>query len=260
MTWLVAHDVLPRWTESTPPSVRPADWLGDGETRAEYLLQGEFGRIGSLWTSYLVDAGSIRRDDLIWIESLPLPIAPLRIEANSVFTVDGMLDEFTVRIESITASAPIRLHGERFHADFSFTLEHGPSLSAFKIPLTEGGLISGAFSPFSRFHDLEVGQTWRMLVFNPLAAITGLGKRFIPVVVSVTGEERLRTPEWEGNCRIVEAQGVRAWVDAQGEVQRQQVDLPVLGKVTMDRRAAFDIEGRNEARRKLLTGRGRNEE
>ncbi len=255
MGWLFVHDIRPRWATSDPPTVKPADWLHQDSPRAEYVISGPLGRIGALWTTYLIDEQSVRRDDLIWIDRLPFDLTPIRVDVNSVFTNEGVLDEFTVRLETHLTRTPLKLHGERFHADFSFTLEHGPSVSAFKIPLSEAGMLSGAFSPFNRFHELHVGQTWRMQVFNPLAAVMNLGPKFIPLVVAVTGEERLRTSFWEGNCRIVEAGKVRAWVDAGGEIQRQQIDLPVLGLVTMDRMPDFDSEARNSARKFQFLGK-----
>ena len=255
MGWLIRHDVWPRWAANEPPVLRSSFWTKGTATKEQYTIEGSFGPIGSIWTNYLIDEGSIRRDDVVWIENLPLDLVPLRIEVTSVFTAEGLLDEFTVRLENRHTPNPIKLHGERFHADFSFTLEAGPAFSAFKIPLSEASLITGAFSPFARFSELRVGQSWRMQVYNPLAAITNLGGKFIPLLVSVSGEERIRTPEWEGNCLMIEAGHVRAWVDAEGQVQRQEIQLPVFGQVSMYRKQSVDLEARNAARKVQFTRR-----
>lgn len=97
MSWLVAHDILPHWTASTPPALRSSDWLGGEASRSQFTIYDGLGEMGTVWTEYLVDERSIRRDDLVWIDRLPVDLAPVRIGVESMFTGDGVLDEFTVR-------------------------------------------------------------------------------------------------------------------------------------------------------------------
>lgn len=256
MAWLMAHEVWPHWVATEPPVVRFNDLLRSPNRQVQYTLYDGLGPIGSIWTGYLVNEESIRRDDLIWIERLPLDVAPLRIAVNSVFKVDGALDEFDVLLENPATRLPIKLHGERFHADFSFAFEHGPLVRAFKLPLTDGGLIAGLFNPFAEFRELRLGQTWRMQVFNPIAAVTNVGSRFVSVLACVTAEERIQTGNWEGNCLVVEAGDAKAWVDANGEVRVQEVSLPMLGKLRMVREPSFDADRRNVVRKASLGRKG----
>ncbi|MEK6675294.1 MAG: hypothetical protein AABZ47_06515 [Planctomycetota bacterium] len=249
MSWLVARDVWPRWAAAEPPRLSIDSWLREAGNRSQFTLRNELGPIGTIWTQYLVDEKSLRREDLVWIDHLPLDITPIRVDVFSVYTEEGVLDEFTLRVESFLTPTPIKLHGERFHSDFSFTLENGPMVRAFKMPLTESGLVTGAFSPFARLKNLQVGQSWRMQVFNPIAALLNLGDRFMSLHVQVTGEERLKTGSWSGNCLIVEAGQVKAWVDGNGEVQQQEISLPMLGKLRVIRELDFDVTGRGTARR-----------
>ena len=275
MTWLVAHDIVPAWTAEPPPRLRPADWLGQdgwqaggGQLRSQFSIHDDTGQLGSVWTEYIVDENSILRTDLIGIRRLPSPVnggssmggalsevAPLRITADSVYTADGTLDEFSMRLEN--RNTDVRLHGERFHSAFSFTLESGPMERAFKIPLTEGGLISGAFTPFAALSDLRVGQRWRMQVFNPIAAVTGMGNRFIPMLVEVTGEERIATPSGDRNCLVVESPNAKAWVDAYGAVLVQEMTLPLVGRIRIVREMGFDEEARGRVRGTILPRGGR---
>lgn len=248
MSWLVVHDIVPHWTASAPPPVQAGEWLADG-SRIQFTLSDDLGDMGSVWTEYLMDSRSIRRDDLIWLERLPLDIAPLRISVNSVFTADGVLDEFSVQLETGGAGrGRMRLHGERFHSDFSFTLESGPLEKAFKIPLVEGGLFSGAFHPFGALTNLRVGQRWRMQVVNPISMLTGIGNEFIPLLVEVTGEERVQTAHGDVNCFIIDSPNARAWVDARGSVVAQEMTLPMLGTMRLERQRSFDDRAFNEAR------------
>jgi len=260
MTWLVAHDIAPHWTASSPPPLQSGEWLADG-TKIQFTLSDAFGPMGSVWTEYLVDATSLRRDDLIWIDRLPVDLAPLRLNVGSVFTGEGVLDEFTIHLETAGAVPTwARLHGERFHADFSFTLTSGPLERSFKIPLVEGGLVSGAFHPFGALTGLHVGQRWRMQVVNPIAMVSGIGNQFIPLLVEVTGEERITTLDGGVNCFVVESPSARAWVDAKGNVRAQEMTLPMLGTMRLERRAQFDEAAYIAARNHSMShrsGRGR---
>ncbi len=252
MGWLVAHDVWPAWTAQEPPRVRATQWLAGEGKRAQYAIHGGSGRIGTIWTEYLVDANSVQRFDLVWIDQLPIEVVALRVTADSTYTADGLLDELTVRLQNNDVG--MRLHGERFHADFSFTFEAGPVEKAFKVPLADGGLIAEAFSPYGQLPDLRVGQTWRMQVFNPIAAVTGVGDRFTSILVEVTGQESISTPDGERSCFVVESLTTKAWVDRHGEVIEQEVTLPVIGKIRIVREPEFDEDARTAKRRRSLSG------
>lgn len=253
MGWLVAHDVWPTLTALDPPPLRVSHLPGNNESRAQFTISGDLGEVGTVWTTYRINETAIRRDDLIWIERLPVEITPLRVTVSSDYTVEGVLDEFTLRLE--TQEADLTLHGERFPSDFSFTFASGPIDKAFKVPLSSGGLFTGAFNPFSELGNLQVGKKWRMQVVNPVALLTGVGNRFIPLLVEVTGEERIATPEGVKNCLVVESPSAKAWVDAEGGVQVQEVVLPVVGRLRIVREVGFDEVERVKARRASLGGR-----
>ena len=131
----------------------------------------------------------------------------------------------------------MKLHGERFHADFSFELDTGYGRShTFKLPLSESALIASGFNPLASLSDLHVGQTWRMQVFNPVSAVLGVGDRFLPLLVEVTGEETINTMDGPTACLLVETNtGTRAWVSPDGMVYRQSAVLPVGGTLTIVR-------------------------
>jgi len=141
------------------------------------------------------------------------------------------------------------LHGERFHSDFSFTFESGPMEQAFKVPLIEGGMIADALSPFSQLTDIKVGQTWRIQMFNPIGALTGIGDRFLPMLISVTGKERIATPEGERECLVVESTNAKAWVDSRGVVVAQEITLPMPLKLRIIRQPTFDEDAMSEVKR-----------
>lgn len=239
MGWLVIHDILPAWTALDVPPLKITESMKRGSGSSQHVLLDDAGEMGRIWTTYLIDENSIRRDDLIWIERVPADITPLRLVVTSTFTGGGVLDELTVLIEN--EEHLFKLHGERFATDFSFTLDTGdPYVKAFKVPITDGGMVTAAFNPFGSLGELKVGQRWRIQVFNPAAALMPFGDRFFRMMVEVTGEERIKTPFGERNCLVVESPNARAWVDATGAVVKQELALPLIGPFTVWREPEFD--------------------
>ncbi len=252
MGWVFAHDVWPDLAATDPPRLKATDWLKGEGARARLTIEDEHGQLGTIWTNYLVDRSSIRREDVILVERFPVDITPLRILVESVFTPDGKLDEFTLQLDNPGTRA--HLHGERFHADFSFTIRAGPIFRTFTTPLSDGELLADAFNPFNDLGVLEVGQTWRMQVFNPVSAATGLGNRFLTTTVTVTGEERIDTGVWEGNCSVVESDTAKAWIDVHGVAQLQEITLPMVGTFRIVRQKEFDAWHRSVVKRQRVRG------
>lgn len=227
--WLVKHDLLPVWTASPAPSPLRADWLAEGRTVE--LQCGVFrdnGRIGTMWTIYRYRPQVIEREDLILLEDLVPQLPSLRVEGGATFTPEGALDSLKVELRVSNHGFPITLSGERFPQDFAFTLDAGlGGIKPFKVPIGEADMIAEAFNPFTTLPKLSVGQSWRMQVINPLAALLNLSEKFRPVVVRVTGREKRATNFGARDCFVVEAEGVTAWVDDEGVVQVQEVRLPI---------------------------------
>ena len=247
MGWLVVHDLWPAWTAQEPPRLLATDWLAGEGKQAQFTILHDNNTVGTIWTNHLVGDTSIQRTDIVWIERFAIDIAPLRFIIDSVFTADGLLDELTFRLAN--RDTYMRLHGERFHADFSFAFENGPVEKTFKVPLTDGRIITGAFNPLAQLTDLHVGQTWRMQVFNPIAALTNVGDRFLSMLVEVTGEETIMTPEGERDCLVVESLTTKAWVDRRGVMLVQEMNLPIGGKLRIVREPGFDEKARTTVRR-----------
>ena len=255
MTWLVAHDVWPRLTADDPPRLQATEWLKGEGRETQYAILDESGdRLGTVWTSYLIDQLAIRREDWVWIEQLPVAVAPLRLYVESTYTAEGLLDEFTVSLE--TRDAQVELHGERFHAAFSFSLEGYVAdrrlNTTFKVPLMDGGVLSGGFNTFAQLTGLSVGQTWRVQVFNPLAALTGIGDRFLSTLVEVTGREPFVGLDGVHDCFVVESTRTKAWVDRAGVVRAQEMTIPLVGKIRIVREPHYDRARKTDAIRKPL--------
>ena len=109
-----------------------------------------------------------------------------------------------------------------------------------------GRVITGGFNPFNRLANIDVGQTWRVQVFNPVAVLTNLGPRFLSILVRVTGRERLVVKGTTHDCLVVEAPNARAWVDAHGDVVMQEMVLPISGTLRLVREPVIDQTAKDE--------------
>ncbi len=253
MGWLVMHDVWPRLAAHDPPPLTITNWLKTDGKQSQYDILDTYGHsMGSIWSTFMIDEGvSATRDDYAYIERFPLPVTPLAVSVTSVFTATGQLDEFSVRLDNFAGE--LTLHGERFHSSFSFTLDGSVAgrniQTRFKLPLTEAGLLTSAFQPFSQLANLSVGQTWRMQTYNPIAAVTGMGERFLDMLVTVTSREKRITESGLRDCYMVESKYAKAWIDENGVVHEQEIDLPVVGKMRIVRRAEYDEQARRDTKK-----------
>ena len=241
MTWLVWHDVWPVLTAGDPPDVMVgAGPAGSGWQVGIYNKYDQ--RIGTAWSAC---QGPLGRTDIIFLK-LPPAVDRLRIRIESQFTEQGQLDDFELKVQGL--EVPVDIRGERFPSVYGFTVTAGPLKESFKINASDAGLIGDVFRPFTALPGLEVGRSWRMQVVNPVAVVTGLGRRFTPILVRVTRRETITTfDDRSVSCLVVEAPGVKAWVDPDGVVLVQEVELPVGGRITL-RDEPFDALAMRNAR------------
>ena len=232
MGWLVWHDVWPAWTARDVPKFIPGDWLTDDVLQAQARIEDKYGhRIGTVWTVHSRTPAGLSRRDVVWLEKFPsLPI--LRIEMESDFTSEGVLDTFSLKV--FGHRDKIALQGELYSGHMVFMLEVGTAPpQIFKMDAALSSMVADAFRPFPTLPRIELGQSWRMQVVNPLAVVTGVGSKMIPMLVRVTGKERVPTERGPVECFVVEAGQARGWVDARGVVLRQEINLPYGGTLAI---------------------------
>ncbi len=231
--WLVWKDIVPAWTAQDPPKIVASDWVRQYGRRAQFGIFDSRGRrVGSVWTHYAGGVSSEREDE-IYLNGLPLlGPTPIYIDIRSKFNMEGMLDEIDIALLGFWD--PIRIHGERFHSQFALGIDRGAAKNVIKIDLNLAGTFSDAFRPFDAMPNLFVGRSWRMQVFNPIAAVTGIGAEFIPMVVRVVRREVIQVDGRPRDCFVVETTNARAWVErSSGVVLVQEVTLPVGGTYTV---------------------------
>ena len=247
MGWLTWHDLWPAWTAQEPPRGAFEGLPSPGVSHSQAGIFDAHGdRIGTAWTVYTRMGPTARRDDCLWIAGFA-NLPPTRVEGDSTFDAAGQLDDLEVRVTG--PGLAIEVKGERFPREFAFELRLNlQPPKTFKIPHAQAGAFGDMFRPFDTLHDLHVGQSWRMQVFNPAAAaVTGLGEPFTPLLVQVTGTETRVQRGVAQACFVVEAAGTRAVVSPDGTVLEQRVELPIGGTVVI-RDEPFDAEALQNAK------------
>ena len=238
---LFLRDVVPEWLAGEPPASRSLGLKPNQEVDLQLgLFDQEGRRIGYAWTR------SGRSGELITVRhntvleplglaggmSLPL----LRIDTTLHYMDSSYLDQLKVNVYGL--GFPIRIHGEyvppdKFPCEWQFDMQRG----TFLVPASATHAIGDVIRPFESFSNLTVGQSWRVKLVNPLAQLVPeWGKRALlpdSILVRVTRTEQIEHHNQTVEAFVVEAERVRAWVSPQGRVLRQEVELPLFGRLTL---------------------------
>jgi hypothetical protein len=167
------------------------------------------------------------------------------------FDMEGGLDSFSLDVHGVPMTI-IRVRGERRGIYFPCELQIGPIRRQASLDLSASRLIGESLRPFAFLPDLRVGQSWRMQLLDPMAAVMRRRAEFKPIVARVTGTEIIEHEGQPLECFVVETspQSATAWVDSSGRVLMQRVDVPGFGKLTV-RTEAYDEESRAQARQRV---------
>ena len=225
MGWLVHHDIIPRWTARDAPRYAPGDWLTERLRSSQVRIEDAHNhRVGTAWSVYASSAGRLSRRDVLVLTRFPM-LGPVRIVAESDFTPQGALDAFHLDVFGV--GKPVTLVGEQYSGQFAFQLKIGSlPFQYFKVDARVCAMLGDALRPFSALPNLEVGQSWRMQVINPVAVVSGIGAKTLPTVVRVTGRESIAHAGGREACFVVRADRVTAWVSDDGLVLRQRIESP----------------------------------
>jgi hypothetical protein len=238
---LFLRDVLPGWTASDPPepaalSLRPGESLriqfgifdaadnrlGDSQTLAQ--RSGEFVRVHS--------KTRLRAQSLA--EGVTLP--SMLVRTHVIYRKDGLIDELEIRLHGL--GTQVMLRGANYEGgDFPCEWQIADARGRFIIPSSSTRALGDIFRPFDTLPDLYVGRTWRLRLLNIASHIFSGGRDgFAPddsVLVSVVAEELIEHNGEQVSAFRVEARRLRAWIRQDGRVLRQEVDVPLFGRLIM---------------------------
>lgn len=258
MAGLAVRDIWPAWTAREPPPT-PSGQLIEriGREHQFGIFRSSGARIGTSWTTITPDpgfsrggaaeAGAIIDSSTYFPSVFALPF-PVWVDLSVNLVGDGTLDSFVFDIEG----PPTRIHaeGEAYGSKLACTFQVGLARKTFSLEASTSRLVAERFQLFSCLPELRVGQAWRMQVIDPLPALTSQRLEPRPILVRVTGRETIETDEGTVEAFVVQTEGARAWIGPEGLVLRQEVDVPLLGRLTIRRETPDSV--RREAARQAV--------
>jgi hypothetical protein len=264
--WLLANaailwrDVVPHWLAGDPPP-NEALLLTPGEKRfVQVGIYDDAGRaVGTSWTtSTRVGVGGlvvVKTTTLLKPIALPaagdLVTPRVRIEIGLTYRA-GEASVDSLDFKMLGLGVPVSLEGEAMPSgEFPFTWRvgeyRGKTVLDSRVPAALGDVIR----PFDRLPNLYVGRTWQLELLDPLSQIVPqlkqVGLSLEPVLVQVTRRETILHQGEAIDAFVVEGGGATAWVAPDGRVLRQEVVLPLLGKLVL-----LDEPYDEDARRQVI--------
>jgi hypothetical protein len=237
MVSLVVRDVLPGWTAQDPPPITGDHFKLLDEPRQQFgMFNGQNRRLGTAWSDVQVTSGATSVYGTVVLDGLTF-IPRVRINTTTSFDTTGALETFDMQVLGVL-DQKIVVQGERRGIYFPVVMQFGPIRREVNLDFSASRMIGESLRPFGYLPTLRVGQSWRMQILDPVAAVMTGRTDFKSVVATVTGKETIRHPTQEGetvDCFVVETSPTRskAWVDANGTVFRQEVEMPGLGRVVL---------------------------
>lgn len=265
-TALFMRDHLPALTAGDAPTPEVFR-LGTGEERwVQTAIRDSEGReVGKSWTRVHRDQAVSTHEQTTFINAIRLPggvLTPaVRVEMELLYQADAhTVDEAHLRVAGLPVT--VKFDGERISGEFACMWKVGDQTGTFVLDGAATRALGDALRPFDRLPNLDVGQTWRMRLVNPLENLApGLRAEGIDlesVLVRVTAREQIRVDGTSFDAFRVEAPRAVAWVAEDGRVVLQEVDLPLLGKLTIVDQP-FDAHALREYKRQFQSVMGPDE-
>jgi hypothetical protein len=233
MTALFVRDVWPAWTaQDAPPMVRD-ELTRFGREQQLGIFNAEGKRVGTAWSNVALSGGNTAIQGTVYVEGISL-VPVVLVETSTEFDTEGELDTFNLDVFGVPATV-IKVHGERHGIYFPCEIQMGPLYRQANLDMAASRLIGDSLRPFSFLPTLKVGQSWRMQIIDPLSAAMGGSTRFTSIVARVTRKETIEHGGKSVECFVVETSPgqAKAWVGPDGRVCMQQVDVPMMGKMTV---------------------------
>lgn len=254
-TALFLRDIAPRWWAGDPP-LMPALQIPVGQELGTqigvYDATGQ--RIGYCWTirSRSPEVLTVRTTMVLIPRALPgnIEVSRLRIDTEFSYLRSHQLDTLAVQVRGL--GVPVRLAGEFVPPnDFPCQWQVADRRGEFVIPAMATRALGDAVRPFHDLGSLEVGQTWKIEVLNPLAALfpswDSSSMNTVSIVATVSGMEWIDHGGLGVQAWVVDSERARAWVAPSGRVVRQEVTIPMFGRLVL-----LDEPYDDDARRRFM--------
>lgn len=237
------HDIWPSWAPNDPPP-SDANLLSPGQHRNTqvgfYTDEGRL--VGRSWTQSerhaVGELTEIRTT--ILIDSLRLPnvaTPPVRLETTVYYKAkESWIDEVAFKMYGL--GMPISLRGETMTPEeFAGSWQVGLQKREFLLQGGAPAALGDVLRPFDRLPNLYVGQVWRIKLLDSLGLILPQlregGLEPEPITIRVTEKRTLDHRGAKVGVFVVVSDRATAFVDESGQVLRQELELPLLGKLIL---------------------------
>lgn len=243
---LLLQDVVPNWFAGDPP-LTDAIQLQPGQQRSSQVgIYDEAGRnLGHSWT--LTHASgtlvTIRTWTILRAIELPngLALPAIRIDSEFIYQQSVFVDTINIQVQiEGLERVPIQLQGEYVSPDaFAWKWKLADKEGSFVLNPEATRALGDLLRPFDRLPGLFVGRTWRIKLFNPLATLTpgrhAEDVQFDTATALVAAEEVIQHQGRTVKAFRVETAPVKmlVWVAPDGRVLRQEVEFPLLGRISV---------------------------
>jgi hypothetical protein len=256
---LLTRDVIPAWTAGDPPIPLAYEmdtgWIKVSQTG---IYDAAGSAVGHVWTETWRDKGLVTVESMTILNEVVTSgqtlISALRIDTRLTYNEEQVLERLDVTVRGF--GLPIELHGKYVPPDdFACEWQFDEETGTFSLPADATRAMGDLRSPFQGVGGLQVGQVWRHELFDPLSGmlpgLSGSGMKPQSMIVSVTGTDKIIHHDLAIKAFVLEGDSVRAWVSPLGDVLRQEVTVPVLGRIVL-LDEPFDDNARAEARQRIV--------
>lgn len=259
---VVWRDIVPNWFVGDPPITSETLQAGEQRFTQVGIYHADGRNMGHSFThSRKTGAGSfviITTETVLEPIYMPggvrTPRVLIRTELNYRES-DTHIDEVQFHMHGL--GVPISLRGEAMPSgEFPCQWQVGTERGYVVLDSQAPAVLGDAIRPFNRLPNLYVGRSWELDIVNPLTQIIpGLestGLNLEPVRIEVIDRETIEHHGQLVSTYVVEGGGARAWVADDGTVLRQEVVLPLLGRLVLVDEP-YDPDLRNEVVRSVPT-------
>lgn len=253
---LFLRDILPGWLAGDPPTVTALQ-KEQRERRTQIaIFDAENRLVGRSWTITESEGDflTVTSKTLLHPIRLPHGVATPQLRVDTVLDYrleDGLLSDLLMKIHGLPMAVVVRggfMPPDEFACKWRIGRQTG---GEFVLDAETTRALGDVLRPFGRLPGLHVGRTWRLQLLNPLARVVPdlreVGLLEEPELVRVTRTETITHRGRPVEVFVVEAHRLRAWVARDGTILRQEVEVPLLGKLTM-RAEPFDEKAYERAR------------
>lgn len=238
---LFVRDLLPRWASGRAPAPAAARLQPNEERATQVAIYNAAGNlVGRSWTISTRTVELLKIRTITRLDALALPGHPAgrRFGVVTDLYFDSKMELSELNVNVIGLGVPVGLRGEFVPPDtFPCQWQFDTLRGTFILEGASSRALHDMTRPFEELEGLEVGQFWRVEVFNPLSSMTpglsGADMKPESVIVRVVREETIEHRGRPVSCHVVEAEAIQAWVAADGRVLRQTVNLPLVGTLTL---------------------------